>query len=51
MTASSFEVASIFLLPRETSGCLYEHGTIKRTGITCKRILLKKSIEFGIPLK
>ena len=27
------------------------HGTILRTGITCKKILLCKSIEFGIPLK
>ena len=27
------------------------HGTIIRAGITCKKILLSKSIEFGIPLK
>ena len=30
---------------------LLDHGTIIREGITCKKILLQKSIEFGIPLK
>ena len=29
----------------------YKHGTIMRTGITCKKIPLSKSIEFGIALK
>ena len=29
----------------------FDHGTIIREGITCKKILLLKSIEFGIPLK
>ena len=28
-----------------------DHGTIIRTGITCKKIPLEKSIEFGIALK
>ena len=28
-----------------------KHGTIIQTGITCKKILFKKSIEFGIRLK
>ena len=27
---------------------LFKHGTIIRTGITCKKILLQKSIEFGM---
>ena len=27
------------------------HGTIMRTGITCKKIPLQKSIEFGMGLK
>ena len=27
------------------------HGTIIQTGITCKKIPLKKSIEFGMALK
>ena len=30
---------------------LYNHGTFIRTGITCQKILLQKSIEFDIPLK
>ena len=29
----------------------YHHGSIMRAGITCKKILLWKSIEIGIPLK
>ena len=28
-----------------------KRGTIIWTGITCKKILLQKSIEFGMPLK
>ena len=31
--------------------CTLHHGTIIRTGIACKKILLQKSIEFDIPLK
>ena len=29
---------------------IQNNGTIIRVGITCKKIILKKSIEFGIPL-
>ena len=29
----------------------FKHGTIIRTGITCKKIPLQKSIEFGMVLK
>ena len=28
-----------------------QHRTMIRKGITCKKILIEKSIEFGIPLK
>ena len=37
MTSSSFEVASIFLLPPETSGCRYEWvtGVLKRPVLFC----------------
>ena len=37
MAPSSFEVASIFLLPRETSGCRYERVTVvlKRPVLFC----------------
>ena len=29
----------------------FRHGTIMRTGITCKEIPLEKSIEFGMAFK
>ena len=39
-----------FALEKNSNGGI-KHGTIIRTGITCKKILLQKFIEFGIPLK
>ena len=33
------------------NNCPSNHGTIIRTGVTCKKILLWNSDEFGIPLK
>ena len=38
---------TIFVLTR----CHQNHGTIIRTGTTCKKIPLQKSIEFGMALK